>query len=323
MEILAYARDQADAGIEARNEEDRREQHLPGPAEQRMRKAGQRVRAGLAAREGSARQRTRVRQHGIYREQHRARDPARAHRAAHDLLVVIHASGADVERDDRAEVERRKRVHRLIAGQQALRHGLRHIAPARRAVMRRYRVDQAARKQHHDQDDQRRAEDLAQAVGQLFRSQRHEKGHGEKQHRIDKLLRRPAADERHEHLKRGARRARDGEARADGQVAQQRKHRRKARMHPRGKRGQAARPRNRDHAEHRQADRAHRKAEERQPGIRARLRPEKGREDQIARPEKHGEQSETHQKQVPPPQFLHICSLLPFDRFIIAFPAQM
>ena len=188
--------------------------------------------------------------------------------------------------------------------------------------MRRYRVDQAARKQHHDQDDQRRAEDLAQPVGELFRAQRHEKGHGEKQHRIDKLLRRPAADERHEHLKRGARRARDSEARADGQVAQQREHRRKARMHPRGERGQAARPRNRDHAEHRQADRAHRKAEERQPGIRARLRTKKGREDQIARPEKHGEQGETHQKQVPPPQFLHICPLLSFDRSIIAFPAQ-
>lgn len=51
VKILADGRDQADAGVEAGNHEDRREQHLTAPAEQTEREAGQCVRAGRAARE--------------------------------------------------------------------------------------------------------------------------------------------------------------------------------------------------------------------------------------------------------------------------------
>ena len=212
---------------------------------------------------------------------------------------------ADVERDDRAEVERRDRVHGLVTAEEAHRRGQIGIGRVRRAVVRRHRADQAGCKQHKDEHDKRRAEQLAQAVGQLFRLEGDQERDGEKHRRINKLPHRAAAHKRREHLKRGARRARDGEARADGQIDEQREHRCKARVHPRGERGQAARPRHRDHAQHGQADRAHGKAEEGRPRIGARLRAKERRENQVARAKKHGKQRKAHKQQVPAVKFLH------------------
>lgn len=87
----------------------------------------------------------------------------------------------------------------------------------------------------------------------------------------------------------------NGEARADGEIDQQREHEREARMDARGKRLQTARPRDRDNAHDRHADGADREAEKRQPCVRAGLRPEKRRKNQVSRAEKHGKQSKAYE----------------------------
>ena len=56
-----------------------------------------------------------MRKHRVNHEQQRTRNPARADGAAHDLSVLLDALGANVERNDRTEVERCDGVHRLIA----------------------------------------------------------------------------------------------------------------------------------------------------------------------------------------------------------------
>ena len=267
VKILADGRDQADAGVEAGDHEDRCEQHLTAPAEQAEREAGQRVRAGRAAGKGRAGQRARMGEHGINGEQQRSGDQTGGDRAASDLAFLINAARADVEGDDRAEVECGECVHRLIAVQNAAQRGQGLIFGRRGAVMRRDRMHETAAEQHEDENDERRAEHAPETVGQLFGMERDCERRGEENRRIEQLMTALAADERREHLKRGARRARDREAGSDGQVDQHREHEREARMHPRGECAQTPGARDRDDAGNRQADRADREAGEGRPGV--------------------------------------------------------
>ena len=267
MKILADGRDQADAGVEAGDHEDRCEQHLAAPAEQAEREAGQRVRAGRAAGKGRAGQRARMGEHGINGEQQRSGDQTGGDRAASDLTFLINAARADVEGDDRAEVECGECVHRLIAVQNAAQRGQGLIFGRRGGVMRRDRMHETAAEQHEDENDERRAEHAPETVGQLFGMERDCERRGEENRRIEQLMTASAADERRKHLKRGARRARDCEAGSDGQVDQHREHEREARMHPRGECAQTPGARDRDDASNRQADRADREAGESRPGI--------------------------------------------------------
>ena len=73
VEILPHAGDEPDAGIEARQEEDGRQQHLPRPAEKGAGKGRQGLGSGGAVGIGGPGQRAGMGQHGVNDQQQPAR----------------------------------------------------------------------------------------------------------------------------------------------------------------------------------------------------------------------------------------------------------
>ena len=167
------------------------------------------------------------------------------------------------------------------------------------------RMHQTSGKQHHDEQDQAGAEDAAQPVGELFRPQSHQKGRCKKQHRVAQPQPGTAAHQRHKHLEGGAGGAGDGKARPDGKVDQNGEHRGKHRVYLAGKLVQTAGPCHGHHARNGQEDGADGKAGKGGPEVRARLRAEVRREDQVPGPKKHGKQREPDQKQLFAGKLLH------------------
>ena len=156
MEILTDAGNQADTGIEACNDENCGKQHLPDRAKQTAGNIAQRIRASRAARPCRAGQCANVRQHRVNQKQHCACNPACTDGAAAHLLFILDTVIPNIQRDNRAEIECRQRIHCLVAIQNARQARQRSVVCGRHAVMLCHRMKQAAEKQHENQYDQRR-----------------------------------------------------------------------------------------------------------------------------------------------------------------------
>ena len=243
-------------------------------------------------------------QHGVDHQQHPARDESGPDGAPPHGGFFRDADGLNVQGDDGPEVERRQRVHGLVAVQHPLRGGEGGVSRGGHAITGGGRAEDAAREQHHDKHQQGGAEDAAQPLGQLFRPEGHEVRCREEYEGVEELSQPAPPHQRGQHLKGGAGRAGDGKAGADGQVDQHGEHLRKAGMHPPGQHGQTARPRHRRHAREGQADGADGKACEGEPDRRPGLCAEEGRKDEVARPEEHREQGKPHQKELFAPEGL-------------------
>ena len=180
-----------------------------------------------------------------------------------------------------------------------------HVGAAgRRRLTQRMKED--PQEEHEDENDQRGTKVLSQALRELLGIERHEVRHKEEEHRVDELRNReraepaegrfeqPRALERgaHHHFKGRTCRTRNRETRPDRKVDEERKEKRKARVHARRKRREAARLRDGHDAENREAHGRHKKARKRGRHVGARLRAEKRRENQIPCTEKHGKQRE-------------------------------
>ena len=106
MEVFAYAGDEADAGVEAGDDEDNGQKHLSHPAKQAVGQCRQDGGAGVAAGERGPRDAADVGQHGVDHQQHPACDEPGPDGAAPDGSFFRDAHRLNVQRDDCAEVER-------------------------------------------------------------------------------------------------------------------------------------------------------------------------------------------------------------------------
>ena len=229
-------------------------------------------------------------EHGVDGQQDSAGEPAGTDGAAHDGAVVLNAARADVEGDDDAEVERGDRVHRLVTDEKPLHRGVGRVRVRHRAVPARG-PQGAAQKDDEDEQQQGGTEDLAKPVGELFRLEGEQERHTEEEGGVAELKESERCVRREEggdgHFKGGAGGAGNGEAGPDGKIDEHRIDGCKARMYPSGQPGEPARPRHGDHPEDGEADGAEREPGHGGPGACPGLRAEKGREDQIPRPEEH------------------------------------
>ena len=248
-------------------------------------------------------------QRHIDRSHQQPRDHARLDGLPHHGSILLHALGPDVESDDNPEIQRSDGVHGLIALQKSLHRRAVRILLGRRPVSAQ-RPDQTARKDHGDQNQKRGTQHLAQAVRQLVRPERQRHGNAEKYHGINQLgaaaKSRPKAAQiwQHRHLEGSAGRSGNRQAGADGQVDQQRKHEREPRMNAPSQAVKPSGHSNRRNSQHRKPHRAEQKSPHRVPGQRPRLGSQKGRKNQISRPEKHRKQRKSYQQQVTPRKFL-------------------
>ena len=245
----------------------------------------------------------------VNREEDERRDCARKNRFLHDGAFRADTEGADVDRDHKAEVESRDRVHGLIALDEARRkRPLRVRARRCRRVAERMKAD--PEKENRDETDERRAEELSEELRELCRVERDDVGERKEEDRVDELrkseraesaercVEEPRALERraHHHLEGRARRAGNRKARPDREIDKERKEKGEAGVHSRGERRETSRLRHGHDAENRKADRRHEKARERRGHVGARLRPEKGRKDQVSGSEEHGKKREADEK---------------------------
>ena len=236
-------------------------------------------------------------------------DRARKDRFLHDRPFETDPEGADVYRDHETEVEGRDRVHGLVALDEARREGsLRVRARRRRGVTQ--GVEANPEKEERNEGDERRAEELSEALRKLFRIERDQVGDRKEEDRVDELRKpeRPESTEgsvekpdtlkcrTHHHFEGRARRAGNRKTRPDRKINEERKEEGEARVHPRGERRQAPRLRHGHDAENRKAHGRHEKARERRGHVGARLRPEERREDEVPRPEEHGKKREADEK---------------------------
>ena len=288
MEILSHTGDQSHAGVKAGQHKDGRKQHQPRLAEQSLGQRGQHLGTGGKTGYGGTGQCAGMPQHGVNGQQQHARHKAGTDGAALHILLPVNALRPDVHGDDRAKVQRRKGVHGLVAVQDALYDHGGTIRLGGRTVLCRQRMQQTAAEQDRDQHQQAGAEQPAQPAGEPVRVQRNQKSRPEKQHGIPQLYPGAAAQQRGEHGKRGACGARNGQTRPDGQVDQDHEHLCEHRVHPPGQLIQTVGACHRDDPRNGQSHGADGKPQKGKPEVYPCLCTQIGREDQVARPEKHG-----------------------------------
>ena len=184
-----------------------------------------------------------------------------------------------------------------------------------------------AEKKKRNEGDERRTEELSEPLRELFRVERHRVGEREKENRVDKLceaqggeaperrFQKPGALERraHHHLKGRARRAGNCQARSDRKIDEERKEKRKARVHAGGECRESPRLRHRHDAEDGKADGGDEKARKRRGHVDTRLHAEKRRENEVPSSEEHGKKRQADEEPLGKTQggdFLHEVSFL-------------
>ena len=141
MEIFADAGDEPHAGVEAGDDEDGPQQHLPHPAKEGIGQPGQGLSARLAAGESRPGNAADVGEHGIDKAEEPGGHEPGPDGALFHLPGVCDAQRLDVQGDDEAEVESGQGVHGLVAVQDALRCGQGSVSRCRGAVARRRRAE--------------------------------------------------------------------------------------------------------------------------------------------------------------------------------------
>lgn len=105
VEILAHARDEAHAGVEAGDDKDGRQQHLSHPAKQGVGQQGEGLGTRLTAGERGPRNAADVGEHGVdHRKQPGGEEPGPDGAPLH-LPGFGHTEGLDVQRNDRPEIQ--------------------------------------------------------------------------------------------------------------------------------------------------------------------------------------------------------------------------
>ena len=298
MEIFADAGDEPHAGVEAGDDEDGPQQHLPHPAKQGVGQQGEGLSARLAAGESRPGNAADVGEHGIDKAEEPGGHEPGPDGALFHLPGVCDAQRLDVQGDDEAEVESGQGVHGLVAVQDALRCGQGGVSRCRGAVACRRRAEQTPGKQQQDEGQQGRAEHPAQPLGEPFRMERDPVCCRKEEGGVGPLEPRGFPHQRSEHGKRGAGGAGNSQAGPDGKIDQDGEPQRKPGMDPPGQLGQPPGPGYGHHACNGQADGADGKPGKGQPEAGACLCPQIGRKDQVARPEKHGKQGKPDQQQL-------------------------
>ena len=164
------------------------------------------------------------------------------------------------------------------------------------------RGQQAAHKQRPDEGQQQRAEYLAQPLGEGVRLQGDQPGHRKEHQAVRQLPQGQAGAALQRglghHFKAGAGGAGNGQPRPDGQIDQQRKHRRKGGVYPGGQPVQVTCPGDGHDPQHREPDGRQTEPGHGRPGVLPGLGRQKRREDQVARAKKQRKHSKDHQQPV-------------------------
>ena len=245
-----------------------------------------------------------------------AGEHARTRDLAREARIIGHAELADIRRDDDAEGERRKQVHGLIARLKT-RHDRIALIRAVRRTDGVHGIEQRSAHHGHDQHDKRGTGDAPQQLGERTGVHGQQVGHGKERHREHKARhfeRNAGRKQRLQHLKRGRRGARNGQARSDREVDGGDEHTREHRVHTRGEVANRTGKADGDDAEHGQADSGDEKTDHGGYDGAARLQAEKGRDNEVARPEEHREQGDAHEQGLSGREFCARHVRLPPDR---------
>ena len=299
-EILRNGVDQSDAGGQAGQREDGRQQHCPGAAKHLIDDAPQRPRAVFLNRVNAGAAHAHVGQHGIHHRQNRPGQHPRQNRIAHLVLFLRQAEGSQRRGDHQPEIQCGNGVHGVVALGKALEQRRLLIAPLCRRDAG-LSPEQEADEQQRQKRQQRRGQPPADAVNQLSGIQAQPQGDQEKPQRIGRHPQRRIAPlrqiGRHRHFKGNGSGSGNSQSRPDGQVDQHGKHQREPRPHLFSQLFQPIEPRDHHHAKHRQHHRRRKEPDHGRKGILPGVLSQKRRKNQVARPKKQGKQHNTDHQQ--------------------------
>ena len=196
--------------------------------------------------------------------------------------------------DDDAKSKRRKQVHGLVAGQKALDRSSGIIGSLRRGSGTQRR-DHGGTHDQHDERNERRARNAAEHACDNARAQRECKRDDKEangKHQASRAERDALGQQRHQHLECRGTRARNGQARADGQIHRRDKELTELGVHATGKLTRRTGKRHSDKAHDGQADGGNQKADHGKRRGRTCLQCQKRRNNEVAGAKEHREQSD-------------------------------
>lgn len=298
-EIFGAAGEEADADVEAGEEKDRSEHDRSEPPEENAAEGAEDVRAVAGGVHRGAAVGTHEGEDAVDEREHGAGDEASADGGGGDELVVRDAEGADVEGDDDAEDHGGEGVHGLVAVDKSCRQRAGSVAFCWCAAGE-LRMEETGDEHGSDEKEQHRRHAFAEHVLELFRiacqkpgGEKKERGKSDGEHELHRKPEdRPVASALGDEAEHGVARAgcaRDRQERSDADVDDQRENAAEERMDLFAEFVDAADACRSDDAEHWKNNGRDDEADERWQRVRAGLKAEKRREDEISRTEKHGE----------------------------------
>ena len=177
--------DQAHAGGQTRQGENRRQQHRPGAAEHLVDDAPQGPGPVLLKLINPGAAHAHVGQHGVYQRQNRSGQKPRQNRVAHSLPLFHQPERSQGGGDHQAKIQCGNGVHGVVALGKTFQQGCGGIALPGLGHLG-LAPEQKAYKQQHQQTQHGRGQPPADAVHQLSRVQAEPKGHQEKYQGIDR-----------------------------------------------------------------------------------------------------------------------------------------
>ena len=206
-------------------------------------------------------------------------------------LVIGNAQLVDGLSDDDAKGERREQVHGLIASQKALHGGAGIVGGLWRGCGTQRRHHGGTHDQH-DERNERGARNAAEHACDNTRAQREHKRDDEEpdgKHQTCRAERNTLGQQRHQHFERRRACARNGQARADGQIDRRNEEFAKLGMHAAGKLARRSGKRHGDKAHDGQADGGDEKAEHGDRRGRTCLQRQQWRNNEVAGAKEHRE----------------------------------
>lgn len=307
-EIFGAAGEEADAHVEAGEEKDRSEHDRSEPPKENAAEGAEDVRAVA----GGVHRRAAVGAHegedAVDEREHGAGDEAGADGGGGDELVVRDAEGADVEGDDNAEDHSSEGIHRLVTVDKSCRQRAGSVAFRWRAAGK-LRMEETGDKHGGDEKEQHRRHAFAEHVLELFRiarqkpgGEKKERGKSDGEHELHRKPEdRPVASALGDEAEHGVARAccaRDRQERPDADVDDQREDAAEKWMDLFAELVDAADACRSDDAEHWKNNGRDDEADECRERLRAGLKAEKRREDEVSCAEKHGKQRDAQKEQI-------------------------
>lgn len=207
-------------------------------------------------------------------------------------LVIGNTQLVDGLGDDDAEGERREQVHGLIASQKAL-HGSACIVGSLRRGSRSQRRDHGGTHDQHDERNERGTRNAPEHARDNARTQRERKRDDKEangKHQASHAERDALGQQRNQHLEGRGARARNSQARADGQIHRRNKELAKLRMHAPSQIAGRAGERDGDKSHNRQTDSGNQKADHGKRRGGTGLKCQQRRNDEVTGAKEHREQ---------------------------------